>query len=137
MDWRRPRDRTAVGRLLLPASLILIVLQFVWAFARPGPPPNLEFPLSLLVMVPVALFMTSLYLLFSKREVLKGRGKIARFIILLLASYTAAGGVFILLIVVGLIAFGPRAVEALFSHMLWILALGTIVAFPLVARGLR
>jgi hypothetical protein len=81
--------------------------------------------------------MTSLYLLFSKKELLERRGNVARFIVVVLASYAAAGGVFILLLVVGLFAFGPRAVDVLFSHILWLLPLGTIVAFPLLARRLR
>ena len=129
--------RTTVGRLLLAASLILVVLQFLWAFTRPGSPPNVGFPMSLLALVPVALLMTSLYLLFSKKEIPERRGRVARFIIVLLASYAAAGSVFILLLVVSLFAFGPPAGDVLFSHILWLLPLGTIVAFPLVARRLR
>lgn len=129
--------RTTVGRLLLATSLILLALQFLWVFTRPGSPPNAGFPMSLLALVPLALLMTSLYLLFSTKESLERRSKIVRFIIVLLASYAAAGGVFILLLVVGLFAFGPPAVDVLFSHMLWLLPLGTFVAFPLVARRLR
>src|SRR5437016_3582354 len=98
--------RTTVGRLLLAASLVLLVLQFLWAFTRPGPPPNASTPMSLLALVPVALLMTSLYLMFSTKEIFERRRKVARLIIVLLASYGAAGGVFILLLLAGLFAFG-------------------------------
>ncbi len=130
-------NRTTVGRLLLAASVILVVLQFLWAFTRPSSPPNADFPASLVGLIPSALLMMSLYLLFSKKEILERRGKVARFIIALLASWAAAGGAFMLLLLLGLFACGPRAGEELFSHMLWLLPLGTIIAFPLVARRLR
>src|SRR5436309_2675283 len=129
--------RTTVGSVLLVVSLILFVLQFLWAFTRPGSPPNPSFPFSLLALIPTAVLMTSLYLLFSRREVLTGRGTVVRFIIVLLASWSVAGSVFLVALVIGLCVFGPSAVTALFSYTLWLLPLGAIIAFPLVARHLR
>ena len=128
--------RTTVGQLLLAASVMLLLVEFFWGL-RPGSPPFAKFPTALVGLVPPALLMVSLYLLLSKKEVLKGRGKVARFIIVLLASWGVAGSAFLLLLVVGLYAFGPSAGITLFSHIFWLLPLGTIAAFPFVARRLR
>jgi len=129
--------RTAVGRLLLAASVLLLALQCLWVFARLGPPPNVGFPGSLLTLAPYGLLMTSLYLLFSKKEILHGRGKAARFVIVLLVSWAAVGGAFLFLLLLSLYSFGPRAGDALFSYILWLLPLGMAAAFPFVARYLR
>lgn len=129
--------RTTVGKWLLLAAVVLLALQFLWAFTRPGTPPNAGFPVSLLGLIPYVLLMISSYLLFSKRAILEGRGRIVRFIIVLLASWAAVGGVFLLLLLLGLSVLGPPAGDLLFSHILWLLPVGMVIAFPLVARYLR
>jgi hypothetical protein len=89
-------------------------------------------------LAPYSLCLVSLYCLFSKSELPLRRGSVGWFLIVLFASYGVAGGTCLLLVVVGVFGFGPRAVDVLFSKMLpLIIAVAMVVDFPFVARSLR
>jgi hypothetical protein len=79
----------------------------------------------------------SLYLVFSRGPVVASSSFPVRLLIYLVASYAAAGGLFIILFLGTLVVGGSEPVARLFEHLGWILGVATVVLFPIMAKALR
>ena len=129
--------RAKVGRSLLAGSVVLLILQFAWGFSMSRSFSNPGLSILLLHLTPCVLFLASLYLLFSSGPTVASRSLPVRLLIYLVASYVAAGGLLILVLLGALAVGGPDSVARLFDHLGWILGVATLVLFPIMAKALR
>lgn len=128
--------RRRIGLVLLVGSVILLSMQFLDAFNTRLHTADDEFTGVVRLFAPYGLFLISLYLLFNQSRIPTNHRHV-RLLSVLLASFCIAGGVFIVLLLLGFIALGAETVEVIFSKMLLILGVLTIGVFPFVYKHLK
>jgi hypothetical protein len=131
---RPPKKASAI---LLMVSVVLLCSQFILVFSTSFFSTNYSVPMFLIHLVPYLWLLFSIYSLFGKSDFLSRRGILGRYVVVIVASYGVAGGVFLLLVTGLLIGSGPDAVETLFHNLPVLIAVTTFIAAPLVNRFLR
>lgn len=125
-----------IGRWLLPLSIFLFCLQFI-LLARGNVLPTGNTVASYAVNLgPFVLMLTSLHLLFGKKKIPR-EPFLLRLLVVLLASYSAGGGVLLILLTFGLGIVGNSAGNLLFDNFGLLLILLTFLTFPIVNKYLH
>ena len=131
------KSEKRAGIALLVISIVLLCLQFGLTFGTSVVPRDGGISTLLLHLTPYTLLLISLYVVFAKTTLPISSNKIARWVIVVAACYGVAGGAFLLLLVIGLLSVGPKAIDVLFSHLPLLLVLGTLFALPFIYKYLR
>lgn len=130
------RNRKVAGLLLLALSAVLLTVQF-WLALNTSWLPSGNDLISLVVnLIPYSIFLCSLYVLLGNARFPREQRPL-RLLGVTLAVIGVAGGLYLILIVVSLFAFGPKVVNFLTSNLLLILSLLALTALPLVQRKLK
>lgn len=129
-----------IGLVVTSVGAVSLMAQFIIAFTRLLTDQSIDGQgvVALAIHVaPYVLLLIGLYLLFSKKKTLGVENRLGRIAITAIASWSLAGAVFLITVVLALVARGGEGVEMVFSYLAAISVVLTICFFPFVYRRLH
>lgn len=132
----REFTKKQIGWILLVVSLVLLAIQFTLGFTTNVLPSGYGVTAFIVNMAPYGLFLISLYLLFGKSKLPPHRGGI-RLLVTVIVSFSIGGVIAFMSMIICLFAFGSQAMTTISSNMLLIIAVLSVVVFPIVSKKLR
>ena len=132
----KDQRRKLFGRWLLGFSFLLFFLQFFLKIKGDFLPTGNTLISYSINLGPLILLLTSLYLLFGKKEIPQ-KPLLFRILVMLLASYSIGGGMLLILLMVGAGTMGNQIIDLIFDNFGLAILLSTCLAFPFANKYLR
>lgn len=132
--------RRWIGFAMLAGGLPLMALQFTVAFSGPLEQSlhREQDPIAIALHVaPYLLFLVSLYLMLPRERTPGIKSPAAHALVTFLASWAAAGSLFLMAVVFCLYTVGPLWVEQILAFTPFALIIGAAAIFPVLYRRLR
>jgi len=128
------------GILVTLIASVLLVAQFAISFVQQlgnNLAGNSGLAFIVFHLTPYALLLVGLYILLAKKKTPGIENRWIRIALAIVASWGLAGAGFLVLVILALVMKGGDGVEAVFSHLIVISIVLTLLCFPLVYRKLE